>query len=252
MNICRVLTTDGIVYAEKKGNIYHLIEGDIYGEFTVTAKVAEAQKLLSPVQPTKVVALGVNYAKHREEMKHDLNMPPVIFMKPLSSILEPNGNIIYPSCASLVHYEAELVIVIKKKCHKVKSSDAREYILGYTVANDVSERNFQKQDGQWIRAKGYDTFCPIGESIAVGVDADSREVTTTVNGVERQRGNTRDLIFNIDQIIQVVSEIMTLEQGDVILTGTPQGVGEIKAGDVVKVEVEGVSSTVNKVIAEQI
>ncbi|MEG1528193.1 MAG: fumarylacetoacetate hydrolase family protein [Clostridia bacterium] len=249
MQIARVLFNDVPTYAEYKDGKYYLISGDIYGEFSV-GKQIEVSSLLCPVVPTKVVALGVNYAKHREEMRHDPNMLPVIFQKPVSALLAPEGNIVYPTLASTVHYEAELVIVIGKRVRKASKADAGKYIFGYTCANDVSERNFQKIDGQWTRAKGYDTFCPVGSYITTDIDPTNLTVQTVLNGTVVQDGNTADLIRNVYDIVEFVSSIMTLEVGDIILTGTPQGVGEIHVGDTVTIQISSLGSITNRVIAE--
>ncbi|HPG91790.1 MAG TPA: fumarylacetoacetate hydrolase family protein [Clostridia bacterium] len=229
---------------------YFMVKGDIYGKYEVSENETKIDKLLCPVEPTKILALGVNYLSHMEEMKHDKPVCPIMFMKPLTAMLEPDGKIIYPSAASVLHYEAELAVVIGKKCHKVKRKDAMEYIFGYTCANDISERNFQKQDGQWTRAKGYDTFCPIGSYLVTDIDAGNVQVEAVLNGNVVQSGNTRDLINDIPAIIEWVSEVMTLNQGDVILTGTPRGVGEIHPGDTIEIKIEKIGSIKNTVIAE--
>lgn len=252
MQIARIKTgkSKGRYALYEKGE-YYFLQGNPYTKFSKGQKVKESFKLLCPVTPTKIVALGVNYASHREEMKHDENMQPVIFFKPLSSLLAPFENIVYPLSASTVHYEAELTVVIKKRCKKVKREDAHNYILGYTCANDVSERNFQKTDGQWARAKGFDTFCPVGPYISVGLDASQLELKTVLNGEVVQSGNTRDLICKIEDIVAYVSSVMTLEKGDIILTGTPKGVGEIKVGDKVEIAIENIGVLTNFVAAEQ-
>lgn len=251
MQIARIKTQKSKSrYALHQQGEYFFLEGSPYGSFKKGKKVEESFKLLCPVTPTKIVALGVNYASHREEMKHDENMKPVIFFKPLSSLLAPFENIVYPSCASTVHYEAELTVVIKKRCKNVKREDAQNYILGYTCANDVSERNFQKIDGQWARAKGFDTFCPVGPYISVGIDAAQLTLQTLLNGEVVQSGNTRDLICKIEDIVAYVSSVMTLEKGDIILTGTPKGVGEIKVGDKVEIVIEQIGTLTNFVVAE--
>lgn len=250
MQIARIKTQNSKgKYALYEKGEYYFLQGNPYAKWTKGQKVNEPFKLLCPVTPTKIVALGVNYASHREEMKHDENMKPVIFFKPLSSLLAPFEKIVYPPSASTVHYEAELTIVIKKRCKNVKSKNAKKYILGYTCANDVSERNFQKIDGQWARAKGFDTFCPVGPYISVDIDASQLDLKTVLNGETVQSGNTRDLICKIDDIVAYISSVMTLEKGDIILTGTPKGVGEIKVGDKVEIVIEKIGALTNFVAA---
>ncbi|HRX13614.1 MAG TPA: fumarylacetoacetate hydrolase family protein [Eubacteriales bacterium] len=250
MIIARAEVNGKIKYFQLINDEYYTVEGDIYGDFKVSDKPTKIDKLLCPVEPTKILALGVNYLSHMEEMKHDKPVCPIMFMKPLTSMLEPNGKIIYPAAASVLHYEAELAVVIGKTCHKVKKEKAKEYIFGYTCANDISERNFQKQDGQWTRAKGYDTFCPLGSYVVTDIDASNVQVEAVLNGNVVQSGNTKDLINDIPAIIEWVSEVMTLNQGDVILTGTPRGVGEIHPGDTIEIKIEKVGSIKNTVAAE--
>jgi len=250
MIIARASVNGEIKYFQVINDEYYMVEGDIYGDFKTSGKPTKIDKLLCPVEPTKILALGVNYLSHMEEMKHDKPVCPIMFMKPLTSMLEPNGKIIYPNAASVLHYEAELAVVIGKTCHKVKKENALGYIFGYTCANDVSERNFQKQDGQWTRAKGYDTFCPLGSYVVTDIDASSVQVEAVLNGKVVQSGNTKDLINDIPAIIEWVSEVMTLNQGDVILTGTPRGVGEIHPGDTIEIKIEKVGSIKNTVAAE--
>lgn len=250
MKIARINIEKGTIYAEYRDGKYYPIAGDIFNKYRVLEKSVTPLKLLAPVLPTKIIALGANYKKHAEELHLNVNSVPTIFMKPTTSVLEPNGNIIYPNRATQVDYEAELAIVIKKQCRYVQKQDASSVILGYTCANDVSERVFQKMDGQWTRAKGYDTFCPLGSYIETEVDPACLELKAIVNGEIRQKGNTKDLIHNIPSIISFVSEIMTLNAGDVILTGTPEGVGRINIGDTVEINIEKIGSIVNKVVAE--
>ncbi len=237
-------------YCVVKGVEFYPIEGDIYGEFSIGQTPVKTDGLLCPARPSKILALGVNYVSHAEEMKHQMPTAPIVFMKPVTALVGPGEKIVYPKKAGTVHYEAELAIVVGKKCRKVKRSQALEYVFGYTCANDVSERNFQKQDGQWTRAKGYDTFCPVGPYIVTDIDAGALEVKAVLNGETVQQGNTRDLINDVPAIVEWVSEIMTLCPGDLILTGTPKGVGEIKPGDEIEINIEKIGSLKNTVIAE--
>src|SRR6266571_7325490 len=200
--------------------------------------------LLAPVQPSKIVCIGRNYREHAAELGHDVPPEPLIFLKPPSSLLAPGQNIILPKISARVDHEGELGVVIGKRCRSLHSGeDVRPYILGYTCVNDVTARDLQEKDGQWTRSKGFDTFCPVGPIVndeldpwaGVGVEA-------RVNGAVRQAGNTRDFIFALDVVIRHISQVMTLLPGDLIATGTPKGVGPIRAGDVVEVTVEGVGT----------
>ncbi|MDR3262990.1 MAG: fumarylacetoacetate hydrolase family protein [Clostridiales bacterium] len=254
MLIARILTDglDGkrIIYAEYNDGKYFALKGGLSGGFVKTSKTVEAKKILPPVKPSKIIALGANYVKHAEELKLNVGKEPVIFLKPPTSVIGHGDDIVYPACASKVDYEAELAVIISRKCRNVKRGDAHRVIAGYTCANDVSERVFQKQDGQWLRAKGFDTFCPLGPFIASGIDAHDLELKAIVNGEIRQRGNTRDMLHGVFEAIEFVSGVMTLYPGDVILTGTPDGIGEIHIGDTVEIEIANIGALQNKVVKE--
>lgn len=251
MKIAALKTDKGVVHAvyDEERNTYFAIEGDMFGSFSVGKEVRG--ELVSPVSPSKIIALGANYRKHATELNLRINPVPTLFLKPVSALLSPFGEIVYPASATRVDYEAELAIVIGKRCHKVKRENAFDVILGYTCANDVSERIFQKIDGQWTRAKGYDTFCPLGPCVVTDVDVSALELRAVVNGVTVQRGNTSDMISSIPEIIEFVSEVMTLLPGDVILTGTPDGIGEIRVGDTVEIQIENIGRLINTVVAEK-
>ena len=208
-------------------------------------------ELLAPCQPTKIVAIGRNYAAHAKEHQAEVPAEPLIFLKPPSAILAHNQPIVLPPQSNQVEHEAELAVVIGKRAKHVNRADAWSYVLGVTCANDVTARDLQRSDGQWSRAKGFDTFCPLGPWIAIGLTSEqigSLGVTCRVNGQARQSGNTHDLVFDISQLIAHVSAAMTLEPGDVILTGTPAGVGPLTDGDVVEVEIESIGVLRNRVI----
>ncbi len=209
-------------------------------------------QLLAPVRPSKIVCIGRNYREHADEFGHEVPTEPLIFLKPPSSLLSPGDNIRRPKISQRTDYEGELGVVIGKTCYKVHSSeDVRPYILGYTCVNDFTARDLQNKDGQWSRAKGFDTFCPIGPVVSDEIDPWAGVgVQTKVNGTMRQDGNTRDFIFALDVIIRHISAAMTLHPGDVIATGTPKGVGPVVAGDVVEVSVEGVGTLRNPVVDE--
>ncbi|MDD3947030.1 MAG: fumarylacetoacetate hydrolase family protein [Clostridia bacterium] len=252
MVIARILTNNGIRYAEVKDDKYYLIEGDCFTIKSVEDTPYEGEyKVLAPVEPSKIIALGANYRKHAQELKLNVNADPTIFMKPSTSVIADGESIILPADATKVDYEAELAIIIGKDCRKVKQEDANSVIFGYTCANDVSERVFQKLDGQWTRAKGFDTFCPLGKYMVTDIDAAHLELKAVRNGEVVQQGITSDMIHDIPKTIAFISGIMTLKQGDVILTGTPEGVGQIKDGDTIEIVIEGIGSLKNPVEREK-
>ena len=206
--------------------------------------------LLAPVQPSKIVCVGRNYREHAAELGNEVPQEPLIFFKPPSSVLSPGGPIIRPKISERTDYEGELGVVIGRRCHQLgESDDVRPYILGYTCVNDFTARDLQNKDGQWTRAKGFDTFCPVGPVVSDGIDPwAGLQVETRVNGDMRQSGNTKDFIFPLDVIIRYISRVMTLEPGDLIATGTPKGVGPVVAGDTVEISVEGVGQLRNSIV----
>jgi len=210
----------------------------------------EGVRLLAPVIPrSKVVCVGRNYAEHIKEMgNEDLPTSPLLFLKPNTSVVGPDDPIVLPDWSTEISYEAELAVVIGRLAKDVSPEAASAYILGYTVANDVTARDAQRNDGQWARAKGFDTACPLGPWIETDLDHEAADVRSWVNGEPRQDGNTRDMIFDVPYLVSYISEAMTLLPGDVILTGTPAGVGEIVAGDRVEVEVGGLGRMSNPVV----
>jgi 2-keto-4-pentenoate hydratase/2-oxohepta-3-ene-1,7-dioic acid hydratase in catechol pathway len=205
--------------------------------------------LLAPVFPTKVVCVGRNYAEHAAERGEAVPDEPVIFLKPSTAVIGPGAGIVVPAGAGEVHHEAELAVVVGKVSHRVATEDVAAYILGYTAANDVSSRTLQKKDGQWTRAKGFDTFCPLGPAIETEVDPLGLRVTCAVNGELRQDASTEDMVFGVAEIFAFVTRVMTLLPGDVVLTGTPAGVGPIVPGDQVEVEIERIGVLLNPVVA---
>jgi 2-keto-4-pentenoate hydratase/2-oxohepta-3-ene-1,7-dioic acid hydratase in catechol pathway len=208
--------------------------------------------LLSPANPTKIICVGRNYREHAAELGNEVPIEPLIFFKPPSSLLSPGGQVRRPKVSERVDFEGELGVVIGKKCHKLAAGeDVRPYILGYTCVNDVTARDLQKKDGQFTRGKGFDTFCPVGPLVTNEIDPWAGiGVETKVNGTVRQQGNTRDFIFPLDAVIRYISQVMTLMPGDLIPTGTPQGVGPVVAGDIMEVTVEGIGTLINPVIEE--
>jgi 2-keto-4-pentenoate hydratase/2-oxohepta-3-ene-1,7-dioic acid hydratase in catechol pathway len=213
--------------------------------------LAEAS-LLPPVRPSKIVCVGRNYREHAAELGHEVPKEPLIFFKPTSALLAPGGTVRRPKISQRVDHEGELAVVIGKTCYQpAADADIRQYILGYTCVNDVTARDLQNKDGQWTRAKGFDTFCPVGPVVTDEIDPWAGVgVETRVNGEVRQQGNTRDLIFTLDVVIRHIAQCMTLFPGDLIPTGTPAGVGPLVAGDAVEVSVEGVGTLRNGIVDE--
>ncbi len=207
-------------------------------------------RLLPPVQPTKIVCVGLNYRAHVAESQSATKIPeePVIFMKPPSSLLGPGGKIVHPESSERVDYEAELGIIMGQKCSQVAEVEAEDYIFGVTCCNDVTARDLQKKDVQWTRGKGFDTFCPVGPWAVTGLAYKDLKIESFLNGDLRQSSRTSMMIFPIARLISFISKVMTLEPGDLILTGTPEGVGPMKPGDRVEVRIEGIGSLVNDVV----
>lgn len=202
------------------------------------------------VQPSKIVCVGRNYAAHARELGNEVPRQPLLFFKPPSSLIGSGDAIVLPAASKQVEYEAEIGVVIGRRARNVREGDAMAHVRGFTCANDVSARDLQKTDGQWGRAKGFDTFCAVGPVVAQGLDWSTLEVIGRLNGEERQRGQTRDMVFGIPMLIEYISHVMTLEPGDLILTGTPEGVGKLSAGDVVEVEISGIGVLRNLVTEE--
>jgi 2-keto-4-pentenoate hydratase/2-oxohepta-3-ene-1,7-dioic acid hydratase in catechol pathway len=218
--------------------------GDPTGELLPLAGL----QLLPPVQPSKIVAVGRNYADHAKELGNEAPAEPIIFLKPPSALVAPGGTIVRPHQSHRVDFEGELAIVIGHRGHNVHRSNWQDVVLGFTCANDVTARDLQKKDVQFTRGKSFDTFAPLGPCIAVGIDPAHLRLTTRVNGEVKQDGKTSDMIFDAGFIIEFVTSIMTLEPGDVIFTGTPAGVGPLASGDVVEVEIERIGILRNDVV----
>ncbi|WP_456696325.1 fumarylacetoacetate hydrolase family protein [Aeromicrobium sp. P5_D10] len=207
-------------------------------------------RLLAPVIPrSKVVCVGKNYAAHAAEMGGSVPQEPLIFLKPNTSVIGPGEPIFYPEQSNDVHFEGELAVVIGRICRDISVEDAPKVIFGYTIANDVTARDLQAKDGQWARAKGFDTFCPLGPWIETDFDPSNVRVTTRLGDDVKQDGQTSDMVFDVPAIIAYVSSFMTLLPGDVILTGTPEGVGPMQVGDQVSVTVEGLGTLTNSVVS---
>jgi 2-keto-4-pentenoate hydratase/2-oxohepta-3-ene-1,7-dioic acid hydratase in catechol pathway len=210
--------------------------------------------LLAPVHPSKIVCVGRNYREHAAELGNEVPKEPLLFFKPPSSLLDPNGIVRMPALSSRVDYEGELGIVIGRRCRNLgPTEDVRPYIRGYVCVNDVTARDIQKSDGQWTRGKGFDTFCPVGPIVSSAIDpasSDPVKITTRLNGIVKQQGSTADLIFPIAHLLRYITATMTLEPGDLIPTGTPAGVGPVQSGDHVQVEVDGLSILENRFVSE--
>ncbi|MGO4258356.1 fumarylacetoacetate hydrolase family protein [Marmoricola sp. RAF53] len=205
-------------------------------------------RLLSPVLPrSKVIGIGRNYAAHAAEMGGDVPDEPLMFMKPNTSVVGPDDPVFYPRQSSEVHYEGELAVVISRPCRDVPAAKFADVVQGYTVANDVTARDLQRKDGQFTRAKGFDSFCPLGPWIETELDVSDLRVQTFVNGEVKQDGRTSDMIFDVPTLVEYVSSVMTLLPGDVILTGTPEGVGPVQVGDEIEVSISGIGNLTNKV-----
>jgi len=227
-----------------------VIDGHPFGGITLTdVRVPLAGvRILPPVLPSKVIAIGKNYAEHAREMGGEPPAEPVLFLKPSTSVIGPGATIAYPSLSQRVDYEGELAVVIGRLCRDVPEERASEVILGYTCANDVTARDLQKTDGQWARAKGFDTFCPLGPWIVTDADVSDVAIRTEVNGELRQDDRTSSLLQSVEALVSFASKVMTLLPGDVLLTGTPAGVGPLVVGDEVSVSIEGIGTLTNTVV----
>lgn len=211
----------------------------------------ESARLLSPVVPTKVVCVGLNYRKHISEMHHEVHSEPVIFIKPSTAVSGPGDCIPIPKGIRRVDHEAELAIVVGRRAHRATPEQAAENVLGLCCANDVTARELQSVDGQWTRAKGFDGFCPLGPWIDTDANPDDLLLECYVNGELRQRARTSEMLFHPYELISFISGVMTLLPGDVVLTGTPSGIGPVNDGETVEVRIEGIGSLVNPVRAEK-
>lgn len=250
MKILRASMDGQAFYAELKDGIVKRIEGRPYGgvSFTGEEYMPGDVEILAPCEPSKVVAVGLNYSDHAKELNETLIGNPVLFIKPSTSVLAHGQAIVYPPLSQRVDYEAELAVVIGKKCRNVSPQDAAGYIFGYTAANDVTARDIQKSDGQWTRGKSFDTFCPIGPYIDTEFDPSNKRIQSVLSGVVKQDGNTADMLFPVAELVSFISASMTLLPGDVVSTGTPVGVGPMKKGDTIEVRIEGLETLKNIVV----
>lgn len=207
-------------------------------------------EITPPLRPSKIVCVGLNYKDHAKELNMDLPTKPIIFIKPSTTVIGHLDSIIYPKSSTQVDYEAELGIVISKKAHNVDKKHSQEFIGGFTVVNDVTARDKQRKDVQWTRAKSFDTFAPLGPCIETGIDPMSQNISLKLNNEIKQNSNTKNMIFKVDELVEFISNIMTLLPGDIIATGTPPGVGPMNIGDTVEINIEGIGQLKNYIKSE--
>ncbi len=231
------------------GNEVAELDGDFFTPLrTLKTRYLFSQiKLLTPCTPSKIVAVGLNYRDHAKELNLPVPNTPIVFLKPPTAVIGPGEAVLYPATSSQVDYEAELGVVIKDQARNISPASARDHILGYTCANDVTARDLQKNDGQWTRAKSFDTFCPVGPWIETDLNPEDLLIESYLNGERRQSSRTSQFIFTVDYLVSFISGIMTLEPGDLIITGTPAGIGPMKPGDEIEVRIEGIGSLKNTV-----
>lgn len=260
MRIVRFAAQRKVKYGRLEGNIIHCFRGSPFAyfkapgsSFTLDGSAYELGevRLLAPCTPSKIICLGLNYRSHVEETKHSIPSVPLIFLKPSTAVIGPDDKIILPRTSRRVDYEGELAAVIGREAKDVPQNQAKDYVLGYTCFDDVSERYFQKEDGQWTRAKSFDTFAPMGPWIETEIDPNDLKLETYLNGELRQSARTSDLIFGIAELVSFISSVMTLLPGDVIASGTPAGIGRMNPGDVVEVRIEKIGNLRNFVVAQK-
>ncbi len=258
MKIARYSIAGSAVYGQlhEDGTLerLHGTPFDIHG-FSGERHALADVRLLAPIVPTRVIGVGLNYVSHIKEANAPTPRIPMLFMKPPTAVIGPGEAIVYPREGQEVHFEAELTIVIGKRARRVSEAEACDYVLGYTCANDVSERVIQREEmsqGCLLTSKGFDTFCPIGPVIATDIEYSDLRVRARLNGETRQDSRTSDLLFGVPQLVSYLSQSMTLLPGDLIITGTPAGVGPIKPGDIVEIEIEGIGILSNPVVAERL
>ncbi|MFD9908137.1 fumarylacetoacetate hydrolase family protein [Streptomyces sp. NPDC059063] len=255
MRIARFSIDGNVAFGAVEGDkpdelVVDIIKGSPYADFELSGVKVPLSKvrLLAPVIGHKIVAFGRNYAEHARELGNEVPEAPFAFFKPATSMIGSGDAIQYPPFSEELHHEAELAVVIGRMCREVPRERVKDVIFGYTCANDVTARDVQKREKQWARAKGFDTSCPLGPWVETELDPSDLTIQCTVNGQQRQLGRTSDMVHSIEDLIVNISEAMTLLPGDVILTGTPEGVGPLHVGDEVAVTIEGIGTLTNKVI----
>lgn len=224
-----------------------VIDGRVHSMLGGKEYRLEDLRILPPCMPTKIVCVGCNYVEHAKELNERIPEEPILFLKPPSSLIPSGDSIVYPKQSKRVDYEAELAVVISRRTRHVKAENAKDHIIGYTCFNDVTARDLQKKDIQWTRAKSFDTFSPVGPFISTDVDPLSLNIKAKLNGEIKQNSNTKDMIFNVYKLVEFISGVMTLEAGDIIATGTPPGVGPMKTGDIIEIEIDSIGTLRNKV-----
>lgn len=252
MKIVRMKAGDDIAYgvADAEGVVVYKGSPFVAWEPTETVVPWSSVSLLSPVIPTKILCVGKNYEDHVDEMGGEIPEEPVIFMKPATAVIGQNAAVIHPRISKEVHHEAELAVVISRPARNINAEDASRYIFGYTAANDVTARDLQMRDAQWTRAKGFDTFCPLGPAIETELDPLERlAVICRVNGEVRQAGFTSDMIFGVAEILEYITAFTTLLPGDLVLTGTPAGASKVEPGDVMEIEIDGIGTLTNRLVS---
>ena len=254
MKLCRFLHNGTARIGRIEGKDVIVCEGDLFSSLSRTGEVLSfgSVRLLAPVVPGKIIGIGRNYARHARELGNAApEAEPMIFLKPPSALLAPGAPIVLPQASQRVDHEAELGVIIGRTARNLaEDENPLDYVFGYACVNDVTARDLQKKDVQFTRAKGFDTFCPLGPWIETELDPSAVQVSARVNGILRQDGNTRDMIFPVPQLIRFLAGILTLFPGDLIATGTPEGVAPLAAGDTVEVEVEGIGILTNPVISQ--
>jgi 2-keto-4-pentenoate hydratase/2-oxohepta-3-ene-1,7-dioic acid hydratase in catechol pathway len=248
----RVDAGAGPLHAVLRAGVLYALEGDPFGAHELGGAMPgglERVRVLAPVEPSKIVAVGLNYRDHAAEQGKPLPAEPLIFLKPSTAVVGPGAPIRLPPGAGRVDHEAEMAVVIGRRASRVPAAEALDHVLGVTCANDVTARDIQRREQQYTRPKGFDTFAPLGPAVVVGLDPSALEVEGWVNGERRQGSTTAQLIFPVPELVAFISHVMTLLPGDIISTGTPSGIGPLAAGDVVTIRVSGVGDLVNPVVA---
>ena len=247
--MARIFRTQTGYVIEEQG-AYRALDGDLFGTWRAGAEVEAPASVLAPVIPSKIVCIGLNYKDHAAEQGKPLPAEPLIFLKPSTAIVDPGQPIVIPDGVGRVDYESEVAVVIGRRATRVSEADALSHVLGLTCMNDVTARELQKKDGRYTRAKGFDTFAPLGPCIVTGLDPDALAIEGLLNGEVRQQSSTRELIFPVATLIAYISRIMTLLPGDIVSTGTPAGIGPLAAGDRFVVRVEGIGELSSPVTAQ--
>ena len=247
-----------IRFKYKKNILWGLVDGDIvfplkeepYKQIKLTKEKISFKKckLLPPTTPSKIILVGLNYSNHAAELNMPVPKNPIIFLKPVTSLIGNNNSIIYPSSIKRLDYEAELAVIISKKGKNISKKDVPNYIFGYTCLNDITARDIQSQDIQWTRAKSYDTFCAVGPCVETELIPRNIRIQSYLNGKLKQNSSTKEFIFKVDHLVSFISKVMTLLPGDIISTGTPPGIGKMEKGDIIEIKIEGIGTLRNKVV----